>query len=367
MKAISELRTILNGYFHWDKRRIECFTTLLFGLLTLNTVNLMKLAQLPLSNTQPLSYYRRIQRFFDEVHFDYSLVAKLIYKLFNFEQRYFYITLDRTNWQWGSCSINILFLCIEYKGCAIPVIWLLLKTKGNSSTKQRIALMNRFIKLFGKNYIKGVLADREFIGEKWFRYLVSQKIPFYIRVKKDADTTNSRGQSVAIGWLFSDLKAGEKKALSGRRVVYGCKLSIWGARSKDISENMIVVTNQSGEDGIQHYLERWQIETLFGCFKSKGFQFETTHMTSRKKLKKLIVLLTIAYCWSILAGDFRHRHIKTIRLKKHGRQSRSLFRYGLDWLQEATFKWIGSKVGKFNQLLKIFRYHLDGFGRLCHV
>jgi hypothetical protein len=28
--------------------------------------------------------------------------------------------LDRTNWKWGKSNINILFLCIAYRGAAIP-------------------------------------------------------------------------------------------------------------------------------------------------------------------------------------------------------------------------------------------------------
>ena len=37
---------------------------------------------------------------------------------------------------------------------------------GNSDTKERIALIQRFISIFGKDRIVNVFADREFIGEK---------------------------------------------------------------------------------------------------------------------------------------------------------------------------------------------------------
>jgi hypothetical protein len=62
---------------------------------------------------------------------------------------------------------NRLFL----QNAAIPLFWLMLNKKGNSSTRERIALMQRFISVFGKDWIAGLLGDREFIGKQWFSYL----------------------------------------------------------------------------------------------------------------------------------------------------------------------------------------------------
>ena len=56
--------------------------------------------------------------------------------------------------------------------------------KINSDTKERIALIQRFIAIFGKDRIVNVFADREFIGEQWFTWLIEQDINFCIRVKK---------------------------------------------------------------------------------------------------------------------------------------------------------------------------------------
>ena len=104
--------------------------------------------------------------------------------LFNFLTVPFYLTLDRTNWQWGKMNINILVLAIAYKGVAIPIYWLLLNKKGNSNSRERIALLKRFIKQFGKDKIIAVLADREFIGATWFKWLKKEGIDFHIRIKK---------------------------------------------------------------------------------------------------------------------------------------------------------------------------------------
>ncbi|MDI1231729.1 MAG: hypothetical protein PSU93_11315, partial [Methylobacter sp.] len=52
--------------------------------------------------------YRRLQRFFQEVVFDYDAIARLIMQLFDFYDKAYYLTLDRTNWKWGKdvASVN---------------------------------------------------------------------------------------------------------------------------------------------------------------------------------------------------------------------------------------------------------------------
>ena len=47
-----------------------------------------------------------------------------------------------------------------------------------------------------------------------------------------------------------------------------------------------------GASAIQDYGRRWQIERLFACLKSRGFDFESTHITEPERLTKMIFLLT---------------------------------------------------------------------------
>ncbi|BCR41286.1 hypothetical protein KHAB170019_21090 [Acinetobacter baumannii] len=93
------------------------------------------------------------------------------------------LTLDRTNWKWGKRNINILMLAIVYRGIAIPILWTLLNKRGNSDTKDA-CFDSTLYSHFGKDRIVNVFADREFIGEQWFTWLIEQDINFCIRVKK---------------------------------------------------------------------------------------------------------------------------------------------------------------------------------------
>ncbi len=353
MKLINELKSSLNGILHWDKRRIDCFVKILLGLMVVQAVNLKKLSCAMFGQASPDSNYRRLQRFFSRLRMDYNALAQLIVVLFKFNQGKHYLILDRTNWKWGKCDINILFLCIAYKKIAVPIFWLVLNKRGNSSTRERAVLIQRFVDIFGKDNIAGVLGDREFIGKRWFEYLNSNDLTFYFRVKKDANLTNAGGKSISISWLFHSLPLHQPKFIRTARLVYGHKLFITGMRIED--DYLIIVSNKSPDavqlDGsIKIYAIRWEIETLFACLKSKGFHFEDTHITHRDRIKKLIAVLAIGFCWAHLTGEWRHQHEKTIRLKKHGRPSISLFRYGLDWIMSGLLQ----RGQKLRRLARIF-------------
>lgn len=181
---INELRDILNGYFGWNKARMTCFVSMLLALYKVRTINLTELACGFLSPATIDSRYKRIKRFFKDFKIDFPLVASWVIQFFGLTNQQLYLSMDRTNWQWGKKNINILMLSITYKGIAIPLFWSLLDKKGNSNTKERIAIMGRFFAQFGKDNIAGLLADREFIGSDWFMWLKKERIHFIIRIKK---------------------------------------------------------------------------------------------------------------------------------------------------------------------------------------
>ena len=53
--------------------------------------------------------------------------------------------------------------------------------------------MEIFLDLFGKEQIACLLADREFVGREWLRYLRKKEINFHLRVRENFRVTNGRG------------------------------------------------------------------------------------------------------------------------------------------------------------------------------
>lgn len=129
MDITSELSKSLKQHLSWNKCRIECFAKMIVALLTVKTVNLTEWAQVFFTEASADSAYMRIKRFFRHFDLDGNTIAKFIFFLFNFSNGRWYLTLDRTNWQFGKCKINFLVLAIAYKGVAIPM-WTLLNKKG---------------------------------------------------------------------------------------------------------------------------------------------------------------------------------------------------------------------------------------------
>lgn len=352
MEQINELRDIVNGSFGWNKARITCFIHMLVALLKTSTINLTKIARAMPGKAEQSSRYRRVTRFFAHFVIDFDVIASFIFKIFFIHGGSWYLTLDRTNWQWGKSDINILTLAIVFKGVAIPIYWDLLDKRGNSDTKERIELIQKYINQFGKETIRGLLADREFIGNDWFKWLKDNDISFVIRIKKNLLTTDSRGKVVRVDALFRGLKPMEERILYGSRMLMGQEIYLSALRLSD-GELLIVATDKEPGFAIKTYGLRWEIESLFSCLKGRGFNFEDTHIIEPERIKKLFVLLAVAFCWAHKTGEWRHEQ-KEIKIKKHGRPAFSLFRYGLDYLVDVLMN-LFDKIELFSVCLDRIR------------
>jgi Transposase DDE domain len=334
-KAISELTSSLNVCFKWNKSRMECFVRMLLGLFAVRTVNLSELAVAFGGDAKKDSRYRRLQRFFSQFKIDFCQIARWMFHLFLSDKDKFYLAIDRTNWYWGKQKINVFMLSVVYEGIAIPLLWSLLPKAGNSSGKEQIELLTRFVKLFGKSGIAGVLADREFGSGKLFKWFNAQDIPFYIRIKEGSIVRIGKKKLCKAEKLFRHVNAKTSEPFGMKIRLFDQEVNLAGSRSER-GELMIVATNRSAANAIPIYLRRWEIENLFQALKGRGFAFEATHMTHLEKIEKLVALLAIGFAWAHKAGEWRAEK-NPIRMKKFRdslRPQYSYFRYGLDWIRE---------------------------------
>jgi transposase len=124
-------------------------------------------------------------------------------------------------------------------------------------------------------------------------------------------------------------------------MVFGVEVYVSGVKYKKAgkTEYLIVASREPSREAIEEYRVRWQIETMFGCLKSRGFDFEETHLTMPAKIAKLLMLLGLGLCLSILMGEVQVDKLKRVelKLKKNKRLAKSLFRIGLDALQNVLF------------------------------
>lgn len=333
MTDIRSLEQTLGNNLSWNQARINFLAKFILSLIKVRSVNLTEIANGFGGKASADSSYRRLKRFFQLFEISYSAIALLVLKVMALEAP-FILTLDRTNWKLGKANLNILVLGVAYKGIAIPLLWTLLDKRGNSNTPERIALLSQYVALLGCESIKYLTADREFIGKDWFRWLLKMKIDFRIRVKENTQVTNAKGELVAAMNLFRHLPVNQALGLTTPRQMWGLQIFLSGMRLES-GQYLLVVTPQFAEEAIPEYGARWEIETLFGCLKSRGFNLEETHLIEAEKVKKLIALLALAFCWAHKVGEWLHEQ-KAIKVKKHGRLAKSIFRRGLDHLQEVV-------------------------------
>ena len=279
------------------------------------------------------SVYRQIQRFLrneNEVSIDFLKLLKLDGKL--------KILIDRTEWKFGATWINILTLGVAYKNVAIPILWEVVNHKGNATAAEHKAIIEKFVQEFGAQRILRVYADREFGSYELFAYLIEKNIEFHIRLK----TSHKSGEK---SFLQIWRTVGDKVKLRGKvkLAVFGLAIYVSCVKyQKDgKTEYLIVASQEQNRDAIEEYKVRWQIETMFGCLKSRGFNFEETHLTMPGKISKLLLLLGLGLALAMLMGEFQVEITKQVKmkLKKNKRYAKSLFRIGLDALQNLLFNY----------------------------
>jgi hypothetical protein len=186
----------------------------------------------------------------------------------------------------------------------------------------------------------------KFIGKPWLTYLLLDAIiRFRLRIR-ETDLMSDGQQQLPAKTVFAHLQPGQQEILSSRRWVWGRLVNVSALRLED-GELLIIISPNSPQTAISDYANRWGIETLFGMFKTRGFCLESTHFTDPQRLSKLLALMA----WAMKVGEWLHTHTPLkvrfpmrgkpalgshLKVKKHGRREKSIFRYGLDHLRSVV-------------------------------
>ena len=143
------------------------------------------------------------------------------------------------------------------------------------------------------------------------------------------------------------------RRLRTRRQVYQQSVWLYGLRLPDgpKAERRLLLVVGTVRRLLRVYRLRWGIEVLFGGLKTRGFDFETTHLRASRRLSTLVGVLALAYSLASATG----RHLCTdspIPIKRHGRRARSVFRRGLDHLRHVLLR---SQEQIWVELVALFR------------
>ena len=288
---------------------------------------------------------RRIQAFFKDVTIDYRKVALLLSMFL--PKRKLTLSIDRTEWDFGRCQVNILCITACVGKVGLPLYFEMLdNNSGNSNWQDRIDLLKQCIVLLGKERISAVVMDREFIGQKWLSWLQKEQIPFCVRVPAHHSITLRNGEV----YRAEELIATQTTRYFQKAIVDGVRVNV-AVRRLANGEMLYVIGSYMAKELISLYRKRWTIEVFFQSLKGRGFNLEGSHLRCLSKWKKLFALVCIAFaiCWGM--GRAYVEKTKKVKSKKHGYPPKSTFRTGLDWFRQYLK---GKHQEVFDKLLQQF-------------
>ena len=319
-----------------NKARAECFASCAIGAIETKSVRLSSLAPYLPGRALLESKFRRLQLFFMEVILNFNALALFLMGLLKdvVGDKPLILAIDRTNWEARQNDVNLLVMSVCFGDAAVPLLWSDLRRKGNSDTRQRRRLMQRFLKLFGRERIEAMVADREFVGEDWFTWLLGEDIPFSLRLRENFIVRPVDEQAGKYAKdHFNGLRPGDNMDL-GLCEICGVRMGVCGLRLKKDNELLIIgYWGMTADKARDVFMKRWNIETGFQKLKSHGFNMEGSRLRGGGKQERLMAVLAVGFAWCYAMGFWSAKEIRPIRfIKKLARNGRSLFGHGLEVL-----------------------------------
>jgi hypothetical protein len=325
------LERVLKEDFKLHGARLNFISRFVMAVIVVRTVSLACIASSLNPSVFPESNEKRLKRFFKQISLDKMSFVGLMLSLLPHQESYV-LSLDRTNWALGGVEINILMLAVCYKGIAFPLLWQRLDKKGNSNTRERLNLLDALLKLLPAHKIEALVADREFIGKAWFKGLKKRELTFVMRLRNNT-RIGSKGSNKPAGKRYGYLAKGQSYVCPKGVWIYGLRLHLAVTKSQ-AGELVVLACTDKAERALVRYAQRWNIECLFSALKTRGFKLESTRLSTTDKLDSLIIMLSIAFAWAQLMGEWVYQH-RPLKLKNHGYLPVSFFKRGLAYLTTA--------------------------------
>lgn len=308
------------------KTRQEFLVELIKGVIKSRSVIFSEIADKVDRDIKTSSIERRIQDFFQKVNFDYENLALFLLSFIHHNQ--LELSIDRTEWDFGKTQINILCVVVSIGKMGVPLYFELLdNNSGNSNWEDRIKLLKTLIKVIGKERIRILLMDREFIGHKWLSWLKQEKIPFCVRVPKHHSILMADGTRKTAVELLEGVGSCWSNVVVDHVVV---NLSITVGTDGDL---LYLIGTEPAKTLKAWYKKRWTIEVFFQSLKGRGFDLEKSNLRCLTKYRKLFAVVAMAYtiCW---ATGIEHGRKEPVKRKNHGYPQYSVFRRGLNLIRE---------------------------------
>jgi hypothetical protein len=343
LHPLSDKITTIPG--HYKKSVLKSIELLLSSILLSRTVNFNKLKDdlpnvLGNSDLKPESYYKKLIRCVETCAPSRIWIDLLRWAVSHIWGVIHTLHIDGTEWNFGSYAIHVLVLTADFQGVAVPVFFKVYRHEGVLSEAVRIAFIKKAL-LYYDLRGKVLLADREFIGTLWFKFLDIQEIKFIIRLRKKMYKSQVNELNIDDELYEKCMKKAFKKGYAQAIICLDnqvFRIEFW--KNKHYEESIkdpiiFLITNILDKNRIgKKYQQRWKIEHCFKQLKSNGFDIEDIGFKKIHKIQFIITIVIVLYILAVCKGlicDKKNKSKSKTKKYKSGLISRavSIFRLGL--------------------------------------
>src|SRR5262245_54799959 len=260
---------------------------------------------LPLAGTRD-SLKKRVQRFLKNeavtiaVYYQ-PLARRILQRLVTGGAR-LHLTLDRT--QWG--TFNILYVCVGWRGRALPLLWRLLAPGASSFAEQKelLAVVAGWVPPAARGLLLG---DREFGTGVLAQWAVQHGWGGCLRLRAHEYLR----QAGALHFEMLPLVLpGERRfwsrvTFTQKHAVTGLNLAMYWAPTAAEPWSLITTEPTCKLAGAS-YATRFRIEEMVKDFKNtgRGFGLELTGVRHPERLDRLLLAWALIYRWLLLWGAY---------------------------------------------------------------
>jgi len=318
------------------EQHLNTLTLLICGIVGAQHVQFDKLAShAPIRGRKNESLITRFRRFVKHKH----ITADAIWLPFarpllaGLAQLPLTILLDGTT---AGRGCVVLMASLVYRGCAIPVLWTVVKgKKGHLPEEVHCALIRRLQALIPPDAPVTLLGDGEFDGTELQTTIRARNWEYVCRTATNI-LISAANRVFTVGDL--PLARGEAVYMVDVRMTakqYGpiLLLGVWDAKH---NEPLYLITSLADpDDAYERYRLRFRIECMFANHKSRGFRLDKSHLAAPERLARLVIASSLAYVWIHAAAGFAQAHGWVEQFHRSDRCDLGLFQIGLRAIQYA--------------------------------
>ncbi len=205
-----------------------------------------------------------------------------------------------------SDRFGILSLSLRFGGRALPLLWRVRKGQGNIGSDICMELLEKIKSFLPEGSRVLLLGDRFYGQAPLIAFCHRSGWDYRLRLKENLKVFNEAGDETSLADLVPAEKKGRKELLmkniylTEQRVQ--TNLSILQEPGHDEPWLLAVGGTEPNYYKTLDYGMRWGCEAMFSDFKTRGFGLEDTKLERADRIARLMLILSVAMHWCVLAG-----------------------------------------------------------------